>query len=59
MGARGHCFPKDINALIFLAKQVGVSPDLLEAGWKKNLSVIPTEGRDWEKMKDRAVSKRT
>jgi UDP-glucose 6-dehydrogenase len=58
MGARGHCFPKDMNALIALMKQHGIEPRLLEAGWQKNLSVVPEEHRDWEKMAGRAVSTR-
>lgn len=58
MGARGHCFPKDMNALIALMKDLNIEPRLLEAAWEKNLSVIPPEDRDWEKMAGRAVSKR-
>jgi UDPglucose 6-dehydrogenase len=58
MGARGHCFPKDMNALISLMKHLNVSPTVLEAAWKKNNEVVPTEHRDWEKMIGRAVSKR-
>lgn len=58
MGARGHCFPKDMNAIIALMKDIGIEPRLLEAAWEKNLSITPVEHRDWEKMADRAVSKR-
>ena len=43
------CFPKDINALIFKAKEMGVDPKILEAAWKKNLEV--RKNRDWEKIK--------
>ena len=57
-GARGHCFPKDLNALIAIAKKIGVKPTVMSAVWEKNLEVVPEEHRDWEKMKDRAVSKR-
>jgi len=57
-GARGHCFPKDLNALIAVAKQVGVLPTVMEAAWQKNIEVVPAEHRDWELMKGRAVSKR-
>jgi UDPglucose 6-dehydrogenase len=57
-GARGHCFPKDLNALIALAKQIGVKPTVMQGVWEKNLEVVPAEGRDWEKMQGRAVSKR-
>lgn len=55
-GARGHCFPKDINALIVVAKQLGVAPTIMDAVWKKNLEIVPTKDRDWEKMVGRAVS---
>lgn len=48
------CFPKDVNALIHKAKEVGVLPTMLEATWEKNLEVRP--GKDWEKMFGRAVS---
>lgn len=47
------CFPKDINALISLAKTLEVEPTILEAAWKKNLEVRPE--KDWEDMKGRAV----
>jgi UDPglucose 6-dehydrogenase len=57
-GARGHCFPKDLNALTYVAKQVGVEPTVMEAVWKKNLEVVTPENRDWEKMHGRAVSKK-
>ena len=54
-GFGGSCFPKDLNALIFLAKQLGLSPDLLNTVWEKNLSI--REDRDWENLKGRAVTK--
>jgi UDPglucose 6-dehydrogenase len=57
-GARGHCFPKDLNALIYLARQLDVKPTVMSAVWQKNLELVPPEHRDWEKMKNRAVSKR-
>lgn len=57
-GARGHCFPKDLNALIFVAQSLGIKPTVMKGVWEKNLEVVPAEHRDWEKMKDRAVSKR-
>lgn len=57
-GARGHCFPKDLNALIAVSKSIDVKPTVMEAVWKKNLEVVPEEHRDWEKMHGRAVSKK-
>lgn len=58
-GPDGHygfgltCFPKDLNALISRAKELSVSPTVMQAVWQKNLEVRPE--RDWEKMKGRAV----
>ncbi len=57
-GFGGHCFPKDLNALCFVADQIGVDTKVLDAVWAKNLEVRSPEDRDWERMKDRAVSKR-
>lgn len=36
-GAGGKCFPKDLNALIYLAREHGYRPDLLEEIWRTNL----------------------
>jgi UDPglucose 6-dehydrogenase len=58
-GPDGHfgfgltCFPKDINALITLAVEMGVDPTVLKAAWQKNLEVRPE--KDWEQLKGRAV----
>ena len=35
-GFGGHCFPKDIEALIYLAEQRGIKPDLLKSVSDKN-----------------------
>ncbi len=59
-GPDGHfgfgltCFPKDLNALISVAKNLGVDPKVMSAVWEKNLEVRPE--RDWEKMKGRAIT---
>ena len=55
-GFGGHCFPKDINALMFLAREKGIDPSVLQAVWAKNLEVRSPEHRDWEAMSGRAVS---
>ena len=55
-GFGGHCFPKDLNALIHVCRDLGVTPTMLEAAWEKNQSVRPSQDRDWEHMKGRAVS---
>ena len=50
------CFPKDLNALTFVAKMIGIKPIMLEATWKKNLEVRKPEDRDWEKMSKAVVN---
>lgn len=52
----GSCFPKDINALIVLAKSLEIDPKVMQAAWFKCLELRP--GRDWEKLYGRAVSKK-
>ena len=54
-GFGGSCFPKDINALLIVAKEAGVDPKILQAAWNKNLEVRPE--KDWEKLVGRAVTK--
>mgnify|MGYP003135418727 CR=1 FL=1 len=39
LGFGGKCFPKDLNGLINKAEEIGVSPDVMRATWKKNLEV--------------------
>lgn len=56
-GYGGHCFPKDINAMISVAKSVGITPRVLQAAWDKNLEV--RSDRDWEKQVGRAVSNKS
>ncbi len=53
-GFGGSCFPKDIQALIKFANDIGVKMNVLEGAWKTNLKVRPE--KDWEKLKGRAVS---
>ena len=52
-GFGGHCFPKDINALIQVALDNNISPKMLIATNEKNKEV--RSNRDWESMKGRAV----
>ncbi len=54
LGFGGACFPKDMNALISLAKKFNINMNTLEAAWKTNLEVRPEE--DWKDLKGRAVS---
>jgi UDPglucose 6-dehydrogenase len=57
-GFGGHCFPKDINALMSVARKYNVDPRVMQAAWDKNLEVRKPDDRDWEKQIGRAVSKR-
>ena len=52
-GYGGHCFPKDIGALISLAHDLNVRPRMLTATECKNNDV--RTNRDWEKQEGRAV----
>jgi len=53
-GFGGHCFPKDLSALLFLSKELGTLSNVLQATQDTNNKV--RQDRDWEKMKGRAVS---
>jgi len=54
-GFGGHCFPKDLNALINLAEKQGLELDInvLKATLETNNRV--RKNRDWEQQKGRAV----
>lgn len=52
-GFGGHCFPKDLSALISLTKQLDTINNVLTGAQKTNSTV--RVNRDWEKMKGRAV----
>ena len=54
LGFGGSCFPKDINALIQIASELGLDPKMLKSAWETNLKVRPD--KDWEELKGRAVS---
>lgn len=43
----GKCFPKDLNSLIFFAKQNGIDPLLLDTVWTKNIMLREP---DWENI---------
>jgi nucleotide sugar dehydrogenase len=53
-GFGGHCFPKDIAALQFLAKQLNVDTTMLTATISKNTQV--RTDLDWTKQVGRAIS---
>ena len=52
-GFGGSCFPKDIQALMNYADDLGVNMNVLKGAWKTNLKVRPE--KDWEQLKGRAV----
>ena len=54
LGFGGHCFPKDLSALIKLTDDIGSINYLLKSVIKTNNTV--RKNRDWEKMKGRAVN---
>lgn len=53
-GYGGHCFPKDMSALLFFGQQHGVNLTIIEESIKYNNSI--RTDRDWEGMKGRAIS---
>lgn len=44
-GFGGKCFPKDINAMIGLYKELKIEPKIMQAAWEKNIEV--REKHDW------------
>ena len=55
-GYGGHCFPKDMNAILFLAENIKVPVPTIAGAHTTNQ--IRRKNRDWEKMEGRAVSKK-
>ena len=53
-GFGGHCFPKDLSALIHLSEDLMTTNNVLRATRDTNDDV--RRNRDWEKMKGRAVT---
>lgn len=54
-GFGGKCFPKDINAMIKRAEDLGINPMVMKGAWKKNKEV--REKYDWFSIEG-AVSKK-
>ena len=52
-GFGGSCFPKDLNAILDVCRQLGVPAKTLYGAWETNLRVRPEE--DWKELKGRAV----
>ena len=54
-GFGGSCFPKDIQAMMTYARQLGIEANVLSGAWETNLNVRPE--RDWENLLGRAIIK--
>tara|TARA_B110000902_G_scaffold139075_1_gene160674 strand:+ start:1684 stop:2592 length:909 start_codon:yes stop_codon:yes gene_type:complete len=52
-GFGGHCFPKDLQALTYMARENAVDTSVLQAAWETNNRV--RENRDWESQEGRAI----
>jgi len=55
LGFGGACFPKDINAFMSMAKDLGIKIPTITGAWETNLNVRPE--KDWEKLEGRAIVK--
>ena len=53
MGFGGHCFPKDLNAICYVAYENNIDTRLLDAVLHKNDMI--RKNRDWESQQGRAV----
>ena len=53
-GFGGHCFPKDLSAIIKMTNDFGIVNNVLESVKKTNDKV--RKKRDWEEMKGRAIT---
>ena len=54
LGFGGHCFPKDLNAIIKITEEINSCNNVLKSVIKTNDKL--RKNRDWEKMKGRAIS---
>jgi UDPglucose 6-dehydrogenase len=55
-GFGGHCFPKDISAILWISQELGLSIPTIMGAYVTNQ--IVRKDRDWEEMTGRAVSER-
>ena len=54
LGFGGHCFPKDLSAILRLAEDLGTTHNVLSATEQTNNKV--RTNKDWETMEGRAIS---
>lgn len=54
LGFGGHCFPKDLSAIINMTDKLGLTNNVLKATKQSNDKL--RKNRNWEKMKGRAVN---
>ena len=54
LGFGGHCFPKDLSAIIKITDDMGTLNNILKSVIKTNDDV--RKNRDWEMMKGRAIN---
>ena len=55
-GFGGHCFPKDINAIMYISQKLGLAIPTITGAHITNQ--IVRKNKDWEQMEGRAVSAR-
>lgn len=53
LGFGGSCFPKDVSALLYFSKKIGINLNTLSGAWNTNLEV--RSEKDWEKLVGRAI----
>ena len=53
LGFGGSCFPKDLNAILYLSNSLSLDLHTINGVWETNKKVRPEE--DWKKLKGRAV----
>ena len=53
-GFGGHCFPKDLSAIINVSKDLKTTNNVLKAVQNTNLNL--RKNRDWDSMKGRAIN---
>jgi len=53
-GFGGSCFPKDLNAILYMFQQNDLKSYILESVWRRNIENDRTS-QDWKKLVGRAV----